>query len=326
MKRDFKLLIGFLIAILLIALLLSQVDIKDLISVITTISLGPLLIAFIFYVNSYIFRSLRLRFLLKKQLSLGKLFTIVSVYNMTNSLMPMRTGEISFIYLLKKKGLRGTLALAILMIAKVFDFIILSMLFLISIYFITDVSALLKNAFFVIAALLFLLILILLSLIYFQDHFINFSKNLFRFLKLTRFKIARYILEKEENLIKSFKVIKGVNNILKTFAFSVVIWLSQLMMAYTLLVSFGIRLDFWSIAAVIIFSAFAIILPIQGVGGFGTLEGLWALALISFGISKEAAISTGFALHLVIIMYYLILGIIGVFFLNRSRNEENVAE
>jgi uncharacterized membrane protein YbhN (UPF0104 family) len=53
------------------------------------------------------------------------------------------------------------------------------------------------------------------------------------------------------------------------------------------------------------------ILPIQGIGGFGTFEGSWAVSFMAVGVSKEAAISSGFLSHIFGIFCILILFIIG---------------
>ena len=56
----------------------------------------------------------------------------------------------------------------------------------------------------------------------------------------------------------------------------------------------GINLQLESIflASTILFMIW--ILPIQGIGGFGTFEGSWAVSFMAVGVSKEAAISSGF--------------------------------
>jgi len=60
------------------------------------------------------------------------------------------------------------------------------------------------------------------------------------------------------------------------------------------------------------------ILPIQGIGGFGTLEGSWAISFMAMGVTKEAAISSGFVMHIISIIYLAILFIIGFTGLNKK--------
>jgi len=53
------------------------------------------------------------------------------------------------------------------------------------------------------------------------------------------------------------------------------------------------------------------VLPIQGVAGFGTTETIWTLVFVPLGLSVDQAIVSGFCYHIVIILYFAILGIYG---------------
>ena len=47
-------------------------------------------------------------------------------------------------------------------------------------------------------------------------------------------------------------------------------------------------------------------------GGFGIIEGGWALGFMIMGISKGVAISSGFSIHIVLLIFALVLGTIGL--------------
>jgi len=58
------------------------------------------------------------------------LFKIVCVHNMMNNLLPARTGEVSYIYLINKVHERDiSEGIATLVVARVFDFIVISGIF-----------------------------------------------------------------------------------------------------------------------------------------------------------------------------------------------------
>jgi uncharacterized membrane protein YbhN (UPF0104 family) len=59
------------------------------------------------------------------------------------------------------------------------------------------------------------------------------------------------------------------------------------------------------------FSLLTTILPFQGIGGFGTMEGGWTIGFMLFGMSKDLAIISGFGVHIITIFYFLVLGVIG---------------
>jgi uncharacterized membrane protein YbhN (UPF0104 family) len=49
-------------------------------------------------------------------------------------------------------------------------------------------------------------------------------------------------------------------------------------------------------------------LPIYGLGGFGTVELTWSAAFVLLGMSLQAAIVSGFSVHIVTLSYALSLG------------------
>jgi hypothetical protein len=54
------------------------------------------------------------------------------------------------------------------------------------------------------------------------------------------------------------------------------------------------------------------ILPIQGVGNFGTMESVWVGASLLLGIPLNVAILSGFSAHILSITYILIIGFVSI--------------
>jgi len=81
----------------------------------------------------------------------------------------------------------------------------------------------------------------------------------------------------------------------------------------------GLDLMMWVVILGSTFSIISTLLPIQGIGGFGTSEIAWALAFITLGLSKEVAISSGFGIHILIVVYFLILGSFGIFIIKLNK-------
>ncbi|WP_269849783.1 lysylphosphatidylglycerol synthase transmembrane domain-containing protein [Methanosarcina horonobensis] len=103
---------------------------RGLIATIKNIDKTYLVLGFFLYVLSYLLRGLRFHILLDKKISLTDLFHIVCVHNMVNSILPARSGELSYIYILKKYHDKSTgEGVATLMVARVLDFITISLLF-----------------------------------------------------------------------------------------------------------------------------------------------------------------------------------------------------
>lgn len=73
----------------------------------------------------------------------------------------------------------------------------------------------------------------------------------------------------------------------------------------------GFNLSILEILFALAFTAFCNMFPVQSVASIGTIELPWAWALISLGVSKDAAIASGLSLHIIIILYCVILGLYG---------------
>jgi len=61
------------------------------------------------------------------------------------------------------------------------------------------------------------------------------------------------------------------------------------------------------------------LVPIHGPAGFGTVEAPWVLALMYLDVSEKDAITSGFSLHIMIILFCVILGISGAIGLRKVR-------
>lgn len=159
---------AIVITVVLVAILLSQISIGDIAKTLLSINPIYLVIGFILYLCTYFFRALRFHILLNKKVSIKDLFTIVCVHNMVNNILPARTGELSYIYLLQKyhnkKVGEGT---ATLFVARVFDFISISLLFFISALMIQDLPDIIIKGVWVIAFFMVLIVISLIVLLYF---------------------------------------------------------------------------------------------------------------------------------------------------------------
>jgi hypothetical protein len=81
---------------------------------------------------------------------------------------------------------------------------------------------------------------------------------------------------------------------------------------YLITIGLGVKIGIWIGIIGIMFPMISTFLPIQGLGGFGTFEGVWTISFMSLGISKEVAILTGFGFHLTFLMFAIIMGVYGL--------------
>jgi uncharacterized protein (TIRG00374 family) len=313
MKAKVKVLLATLIAVILIIFLLSQIQLNELINTLASLNPSFLLFGFIFYSFSYLLRALRFYLLLNREISPKDLFNVVCVHNAMNNIMPARTGEIAYIYLLSKYHNRKVgEGLATLFIARMFDLISVSILFFLSILILGRVSG-----FVVIIINLFILFILTVGLfILFLLHgasFLNMAKKILRKYGIEERAPVSYLLSKGEEVVECMEKIRsGKRSFFFTLIFtSFGIWLSLYSMNYIIALSVGLEFGFFEVLFASTFAILTTILPIQGIGGFGTVEGGIGLGFLSIGLNKENAIILGFVYHLVYWVYFSVLGLFG---------------
>jgi len=318
MKKP-RIIFALVISGVLVAILLSQIQIADIITTLAGIDPLYLIAGFVLYVCSYFFRTLRFHILLNKEVGLRDLFNIVCVHNMANNILPARTGELSYIYLLKKlhKKKAGE-GIATLFVARVFDFISISLLFFISaLMILQDLPGIIMKAFWAIAFFMVLIVIFLIILLYFGESFLNLVRRFFRRFNLEKKYFADYLLRKGEETAESFGKIKNNGRVIGLITVSIGIWLLLYSSNYVLVTAMNINLSFFAVLLGSTFAVFTMVLPIQGIGGFGTIEGGWAVGFIAIGLTKEIAINSGFVVHIVILVYFLVLGLLGLISMRR---------
>ena len=309
-KKIIKMLSFLVISILLLYILFSHVRIEDITELIKKIPLIWLLAGFLFYIACYVFRAMRFNLLLDKKIKIKRLFTIVCIHNMAVSLLPVRTGELSYIYLVKKEGIKGTKALATLLVARIFDFFALILIFFIAIFLIfSELPDIIKQI------IPYVLILIL-AIILFVVFMFFFAEKLFH--RKIKIKLINTIACKIKEVTHDFKILHTKKNILNYSILSLFIWLSQFIMIYVVIGKL-IKIGFIKTVIGSILPIFSTVLPVQGLAGFGSTEGAWAIAFYSLGVSKSVAISSGFIFHFLLIIYFLIPGIIALLFYYKKK-------
>ncbi len=310
--------IPLIITAVLIAILISQIKVGDILTAITSASPRWILLGFALYALSYFLRALRFNILLNGKVDIRGLFAIVSVHNMMNNLLPARTGELSYIYLLKKtKGVQSGEGIATLMAARTLDLIAVSMIFLISIFFIEGFAT--SRMILAPIALILLAILILFLSIYYGKKTASLIRAQTLRIGISESRPIAFLLTKIDEAAKSFRAINSNKLIFQVLVVTILVWILQFSVVYTLIVGMGISLNLLEVVVGTTFAMLTVILPISSLAGFGTAEGAWTIAVMSMGISKEVAIISGFGFHILILIFALILGGYGLWKVKGSR-------
>jgi uncharacterized protein (TIRG00374 family) len=301
MLKKFKILISLAISIILIYFLLTKINLIDIYALLKESDTKIILSAFILYLIIYATRALRFRYLLNKEVSYSNLFPVVCIHNFLNMALPLKTGEISYSYLLKKSSqISFKKSISNILIARLMDLGGIAFLFFLSLgIYIQDT----KFKF-----LLITLSWISLAAMFFTFFFISKLKFISKIKVKNPFfiKLKEFILE-VINESTSYKKI----NIIIVIGISIAINSFMFIFGYLLMLSFGVSLSIWAIFVGGTLAFFITIIPIQGLFNFGTLEAAWTVSYMLVGLSKEQAIATGFGYHLINLAFTIIMALLG---------------
>ena len=147
--------------------------------------------------------------------------------------------------------------------------------------------------------------------------FLKFDKKLIKILKKLNPVKKSTLIEKMfitlEDLSKNFKKSLKIKTGLMLFFYSFILWVINYLMTYYLIKGFGLSFNFWEVSLIFTFLIILIMLPIASFSGFGVWEGGLTGAFTVFGIGLEKAVASSFAYHIITILFFLIIGLFGLF-------------
>jgi len=304
--------ITVLIAFILVAVLLTQISIQDIF--ITLLRINPiyLITGFGLYSCSYVFRAWRFHVLLNGEVEIKDLFDIECVHNAINNLLPARTGELSYIYLLKKINNKTTGdGVATLVVARIFDFIALIVLFIIAIVLIVDIPKIILDTLWIIAIFAIFLLLVLGILLTRGKKFVLLVQKTAEKFHCEDNPWFDYLIIKGFETVESLDKIQMKKSVVSLIASSLLIWGFNYFIVYLLMTGMNFQISMLTVILGSTFILLATVLPIQGLAGFGTTETIWTLVFVPLGLPLDQAIISGFCYHIIIILYFTILGIYG---------------
>lgn len=286
-------------SIIIIVLLLSKIELKELVDTILAIDPMAYLLAFAIYTSGYFVRILRLRYVLGKS-SFKTWFQFMGVFQLLNRTLPFRSGEIFFPILLKRLiGIGHAEAISKLIIVRFLDLITLFLFFLISLLWVqVDNFGLMIG----VSVLIFLLFILL----YFKrTPLIKFAVRMVVKLKPS---LESKLTELSDTIIAAFAVSRKQMVVLTFYSLLDKVINYAALVVVVLGMGFSIGVEKLSVA--IGLSGFSEILPINSLGSFGTLELGWVGALTMFGVDENTSIQSGFSTHIVAFSYTIILGLV----------------
>lgn len=297
---------------------LTRVSPRVILDTLGSISPSFLLFGFALHLSAYALRALRFRILLhSKGLSFGALFPIVTVHNFLNHVLPMRAGELSYIYLVRERyGVPVGEGLGTLAIARMMDLMSFLVYFPLAVVLLSLRGyALSPPVWKALTASLPVLLVLAGSLLFFSLKGRMLYELLARWTKRRGLHQRSWVaasLGKLERTVESFEHLRSSSVYLRAFFLSLCILGVVYLVGYVLLAGMGYSM---SLPLVILCSTLAylgFLFPIYSFAGFGMLEAGWTAGCIMAGFSKEMGVASGFSFHIIVLVYVTLLGLWGM--------------
>jgi len=315
-----KKIIGLFIGVIFIALILKNIDIHKSFEAVKHFNFFYLLLMIPVYYCAFLFRALRWRTILSEKTGIKISSFLNSIFRgwFVNNFVPARGGELYRAhYFGKKEGISRVTVLASIVLERIFDGLVLFLILLLLASFVYSSKKFFGVA--VAAGILFIgtFSVLLLTSKFYKNAFIQKRFNVLilkikeknfikKFLNEKICEILSKLFNKITSAVISFMNGIGIFNspvlILKTFLFTVPVWLCEGLSLLLLIKGFGYSIGILGALFVLSIIAFISLIP-GGPAGLGPVQWGYILALGFFNIPRE----TAFILSLVGQLFSIIL-------------------
>ena len=314
-QRVTKIGLPTVLAVVVAYFLLKQINLQEIPQTLSRLSVKALLIGFLCYCLLVLAKALRFRALLNLESRVHHIFPILALHTFWGNILPMRTGDISYVYLMQRRQkVDATQGIASLLVASLIDLVLLMGLVIATAWLLRTE---LRDTFS--GTVLYLMPLLIGSGLIAGVVFVYVAPN--ACLKLAK-RCTGPLLRLEKQAI-TWGVNKGLAVLQQLTAFRsnrrfLEVWLYSLLCLIIrfgfqcyLVVEMGVDIPMTEVLFALAFTNVFNLLPVQTVGNFGTTEFPFVWLLNHFGTSVEIATVTGFSLHILILIYCLPLGAYG---------------
>lgn len=311
-QKHWLFVLGILLTVLLVYVLIREAGLSAIVTVLRKLPFSIILLTFVLYLGIYLLRLLRFQALLTKKIPFLQFFPILCMHNIANIALPARTGELSYLYLLKKfHAVKGSESLASLTISRLGDLIAILLFFLLGTFFVQDLPKPVHTALWYFSLFIIVCIAALLLAIFFKLHIKAFFESLLCFIGLGGNKKITMFQHALGDMLDFIKATKG-KGLFAALLYSILQWLLMYSFTYTLMQAFGMEASIFQVFVGSSLALISSVLPMQGVLGFGTTEGIWTVVFLLLGFEKTITIASGFGVHIVSLVYAFLLGLFGL--------------
>lgn len=257
--------------------------------------------------SCFVLKGIGWRYLLmpaKNGISVASATSVLIIGLMVNDLFPAKMGELARGYLMgEREKLPKSLCLSTVGVEHLLDILIL-LIFLIIFLPSVSLPAWFRASATLVGFTSLGMILILFVVMHREEKFLGWASRLLNYLP-ERFREKIQLIF--NNVLRGLRVVTG-RYIFYAFAALSSMWLMVFLVTYLVLIACDLLLPIQAAVMVVVFVAFGKIIP-SSPGAIGTFHYLVILVLMSFQVSKEAALGFAIVLHALFFLMETSLGI-----------------
>lgn len=315
MSKSIKSILTVIITLIVAIIFIIYIDWIKLGNIVKKFSIGDLILLAFLYFMTYLVRSIRFKaILMQDSLSLINLLQITMKHGFYNRILPARSGELSYVYLITRNNqVSVEKALSSLVIVRIYD--ILTALIIFNFVVLTFYKHLVNQALLLLS--IFALIILLLILVYLNRIISLSSKIALKFIEPkkesveTLYRMTLKISSFLRNASDYVSILQKSRSVLFVILLtSFLIWIIIFIYFYIFLINIGMDISFYQTIFGSTFSNLTNVLPISAIGGFGTMETGWVLGFRLIGVETSEALSVGVSVNL--LTFVLISGFMGL--------------
>ena len=308
-------LLGMAVGVGFIAWFVATTDMHSALELYSRLSVGHMALATVLYGITIVFRALRFQTLLhiggSTRLPFLRLLPVIAVHNMYNRIVPFRAGEASYIILLKKYyNYSIARSLPSLVLARVYDGIIVLALFVICAPAVLGAGAL--TSFWLVPVLLAVVVVATLKLPRILNAVSRILTPMGKGSHLYN-RIAGAVARICDAFVKNISSVEKTSTVLAVIAYSLLIWLAMFAMFFLMMQGFGLySLTIGAFPVVIVGGTLAVLvfsLPINT--PTGPMELGWTAGFMMVGLSRQAAMTSGFGVNMFSHFTAIFYGLLG---------------
>ncbi len=300
---------GTLVAIALLAYCVKDIRVHHLQALSHRLDVTYLVPSIVCTFAFIIARALRWRLMISqsKSVSAGRVITLYSAGQILNIIMPALTGQVGRLILFaRSEGLRKTFVFSTIVLEIVFDAIsLIVVLVLTSLAFVLPAKY--GPAGYIISALVVVVMVLLYLILHYQHRLEEIGRKHLR----NRWPGIYISLRKSiRSFTQGLNLLRSSQHFIGGLFYSLMSWITHILVVYFLLKSFGFHLPIAAAASVMIINTLALMVPITP-GNAGTFEFAVSTALAAFPeVGRSDAVLFALALHILDLLPTAILGFV----------------